>query len=91
VGVRRHSAAPGSEGAVTARLTLSYALRGIARERADVSLVLVDGSRRTGTLDRVGADFCELAEVAPGELRRSSSVTGIVVVPFSALSIVHSG
>ncbi len=90
-GVRRHSAAPGSEGAVGARLTLGYALRGIARERAPVTVLLADGSPRTGTIDRVGADFCELAELAPGELRRPTNVTGVLVIPFAALAVVRSG
>ncbi len=73
------------------RLTLGYALRGLARRRTGLTVTLVDGSTLSGTLDRVGADFVELAEHAPGEPRRPANVTTTRTVPFSALGLVRSG
>jgi hypothetical protein len=89
-GAHRLSATAGSEGAVRARLTLGYALRAIARDRAPVSVVLTDATSRSGTIDRVGSDFVELAEHAAGEPRRAAAVTGVLVVAFSALVVVRS-
>lgn len=80
---------PVGAGAVVARLGLGVALRAVARDRAPVSLVLVDGSTLAGTVDRVGADHLDLAEHAPGELRRSRDVRGVRAVPFAALGAVR--
>jgi len=81
---------PQSEGKVAARLDLGYALRGIARDRSAVSLVLVDGSTCAGTIDRVGADFIEVAEHPAAEARRAEAVIGVRTVPRTALAIVRS-
>jgi len=89
-GARRHSSTPGREGHVRARLTLGYALRGVARDRSAVSVLLVDGTSRAGTLDRVGSDFVELAEHAPGEPRRWSAVDDVVLIPHAAIAVVRS-
>jgi small nuclear ribonucleoprotein (snRNP)-like protein len=72
------------------RLTLTYALRGLARRRTGVTVTLTDGSTLSGTLDRVGADFVELAEHAPGEPRRPKDVTTTRTVPLHALGLVRS-
>ena len=45
----------------------------------------------TGTVDRVGADFVEVAEHGPGEPRRRGEVSGVRAVPFAALALVRSG
>jgi hypothetical protein len=45
---------------VTARLGLASALRHLAEEVDRVTVVRVDGERRSGTLGRLGADFLEL-------------------------------
>ena len=82
---------PESAGAVARRLDLGYALRGIARDRSAVTVILRDGSVLTGTLDRVGADFVDLAEHAPGEPRRSASVRGARTVPLSGLAVIRPG
>jgi hypothetical protein len=81
------SAEPGSEGAVTARLGLGHVLRAVARDRAEVTVVLVDGSRRTGRIDRVGADHLELAAHEPGEPGR---VREILTVAFSGMAAVRA-
>lgn len=89
-GLGARTATPGSEGVVGARLTLRYALRGLARDRAPVVLVLVDGTTVGGTLDRVGLDHVELAEHAQGEARRAGAVRQVVAVPLPALAAVRS-
>ncbi len=89
-GALRYSAAPGSEGAVAQRLTLGYALRALARERAAVTVILRDGSARTGTFDRVGADFVELAVHAAGEPRRAGAVAEVLVLPYDAVALVRT-
>jgi hypothetical protein len=73
------------------RLGLGYVLRGVARDRSPVTVVLTDATTITGTVDRVGADFVDLAEHAPGEARRAGSVRGARTLPFTALSIVRPG
>lgn len=83
------SGAPGSQSPVDARLGLRYALRTIARDRSAVRVQLRDGDALDGTLDRVGADFAELAEHPPGELRRRAEVTGFVTVPIAAIAAVR--
>lgn len=83
------TAAPGSEGKVAAKLTLGYALRGIARDRASVAITFRDASVVTGTIDRVGADFFEMAEHGAGEIRRRSEVRGIRTVPFAGIAFVR--
>ena len=89
-GLSRLSRSPGSEGAVGAKLRLGYALRLLARDRAGVTVVLRDGSQVTGTLDRVGSDFVEVAEHPAGEPRRVGAVFGLRAVPYAAISVVRS-
>jgi hypothetical protein len=81
---------PGSEGVVLAKLRLGYALRAIARDRAAVRITLADGSMRTGTIDRVGADYFTLAEHAADDVRRASAVRDVAAIPFRALVVVRS-
>jgi hypothetical protein len=83
------SAAPGSAGRVAGRLTLAHALRGIARDRSGVAVGLVDGAVLTGTIDRVGSDFFEIAEHAIDEARRRGNVAGMRTVPISAVALIR--
>lgn len=87
-GLGRTSAVPGSGGAVHARLVLRTALRGIARDRSTVRVHLRDGAALDATLDRVGADFVEVARHAPGEPRRRGEVREVLLVPLLAVAIV---
>jgi len=75
--------------AVAAKLNLGYALRGIARDRAEVTVALRSGERVTGTVDRVGADFVDLAEHPLGEPRRTGAVHAIRTIAFDALAALR--
>jgi len=85
------SAAPGTMSVVDSRLNLALALRGIARDRSTVRLHLVDGNVLDGTLDRVGADFLELAEHPVGEARRRSAVRQQWIVATRAVVALRRG
>lgn len=87
-GLGAGSREPGTEGAVPARLRLAHALRGIARSRAPVVITTVDGGVVHGTVDRVGADFVEVAEHPPGEPRRVAAVHGVRTVATAAIATV---
>jgi hypothetical protein len=89
-GLGRRTAAPEPAGGVRARLDLRRALRGLVRDRSAVQVVLDDGAALTGTLDRVGADYVELALHAADEPRRSESVQGVRAVVIGAIAVVRT-
>lgn len=89
-GLGAGTAAPEDDGAVARRLDLRRALRGLARDRATVQCLLDDGTALTGTVDRVGADFLELAEHPPDEPRRRVSVTAVRAVVLDAVAVVRT-
>jgi hypothetical protein len=88
-GLGRVTGAP-EEGAVRARLDLRWAVRALARDRAPVQMVLIDGGRLGGTVDRVGADFCELAEHPVDAVRRPSAVLGVQAVALSGIATIRT-
>jgi hypothetical protein len=90
---------------VSARLDLRWMLRGIARDRSSVAVTTSgsaaihgrDGalaepatSEISGTIDRVGADFVEVAVHAPWEPRRAAGVRSVVLVPLRAVVLVRA-
>jgi len=89
LGRRAQPREPGDE--VGRRLDLRWALRGLARDRAPVQVLLRDGSMLAGTLDRVGSDYVDLAEHPQGEARRSAAVQGVRLVPLQALALLRQG
>ena len=76
-------------GPVRARLGLGSVLRRIAADRSAVTLVGSDGRPLSGTLQRVGADFVELAEHAYDETPRAQSSRRVVLVPFAAIVLLR--
>jgi hypothetical protein len=79
-----------SESVVTHRLDLRYAVRGLARDRTALQVLLASGEVITGTFDRVGSDFAELAEHLSGEYRRPGEVRSVRVVSLSAIAAIRS-
>jgi hypothetical protein len=55
-----------------------------------VQLVLDDGATLTGTLDRVGADYVELAVHPADAPRRSESVQEVRAVVIGAVAVVRT-
>ncbi|TQN41557.1 hypothetical protein FHU33_0926 [Blastococcus colisei] len=89
-GLGRRTAVPEPAEGVRARLDLRWALRGLARDRSSVHLVLDDGAAVTGTVDRVGADYVELAEHPADAPRRTESVQGVRAVVIGAVAVVRT-
>lgn len=91
VGGLRSSTGPApDDGPVRSRLDLRRALRGLARDRRGVQVLLDDGSVFGGTLDRVGADHVELAEHPADLARRRDAVRGVRAVALDAVAAVRS-
>jgi hypothetical protein len=88
-GLTRHTDTAQGRGQLARRLGLGHVLRGIARDRAAVLLVLRDAQTMTGTVDRVGADFLEVAVHPLDEPRRVDRVRLVRAVPWSALAVVR--
>ncbi|MBB3086088.1 hypothetical protein [Geodermatophilus sabuli] len=89
-GLGRATALPEPERAVRGRLDLRRALRGLARDRAVVQVVLDDGSVYGGTVDGVGADYVELAEHDVDQPRRAGAVRGVRAVVLPAVAVVRT-
>lgn len=89
-GLGRRTAPAQDAGPVRSRLDLRRALRGLARDRAAVQLVLDEGTRLRGTIDRVGADYVELAEHPVDLHRRAEVVEGVRTVVIDAVAVVRT-
>ncbi|MET3808927.1 hypothetical protein [Arthrobacter sp. UYEF3] len=86
--------AVGAGPSVRQRLGLASALRGLARDRASLAVMVWRGAAEEavlhGVIDRVGRDFLDLAVTRPGEERRPSNVSGVATIPFGALVALRS-
>jgi hypothetical protein len=89
-GLGRQTATPDEPGIVRGRLDLRRAARALARDRSAVQVVLADGGTLSGTIDRVGADFLELAVHAPDEPRRPGAVRSVHAVVLSAVAVIRT-
>jgi hypothetical protein len=89
-GLGRETAVAEPAGPVRSRLDLRRAVRALARDRAAVQVVLVDGGTLTGTVDRVGADHFELAEHEADLPRRADAVAGVRAVVLDAVVLVRT-
>ena len=92
---------------VALKLDLRYAVRGVARDRSPVVVLVAGGSvggssgaaepgpalsgtEITGTIDRVGTDFAEIAVHAAWEPRRAATVRSVVLVPLAAVLMIRA-
>ena len=87
-------------------LDLRRAVRGLARDRAPVAIALTGWAGGTadplapsattgstevvGTIDRVGADFLEVAVHAAWEPRRPGAVRAVVLIPLRGVVLVRA-
>lgn len=90
-GLVARTAAAGAEGAVAAALDLRYVLRRLARDRAPLLVTVRGGWVVSGTCDRVGRDFLEIAQHSPGERRRLGGAGVVLSVPLAAVWAVRGG
>jgi len=70
------------------RFALGSALRALARDRAVVRVLDVDGRTLTGTIDTVGADAVDVAEHPADEPRRPANVRAVWTIPLASLVLV---
>lgn len=80
---------PEGVGYVTGRLPMTAALRAVAIDRCAVTVLMRDGGQLTGTPDRVGADFVDVAVHELGEAPRRSTIRRRVTVAFDAIALVR--
>ncbi|MDR7083073.1 hypothetical protein J2X01_002363 [Arthrobacter ginsengisoli] len=75
-------------------LGLASALRGLARDRTGLGVLISGGSAGESTLhgviDRVGRDYFDLAVTGEGEERRAVNVRDLATIPFAALAGIRS-
>jgi hypothetical protein len=70
-------------------LGLGFVLRRLARDRSTVTIVTRTAAIYSGTIDRVGADFVDLAEHPADRPRRAAEVRGVRTVPLAMLAVVR--
>lgn len=81
---RRSSSAP----QLADRIGITFVLRDLCRRRVAIEVHTAAGILH-GTIDRVGRDHFDLALHERGEVRRTSAVSGIRVLPLGQLSLVR--
>jgi hypothetical protein len=82
------SVSPHGVEVVGSRLTLSSVFRAMAIERARITVQLSDSSTVSGTPDRVGRDFVDLAVHHEDEAPRATAVSRRATVAYGAISVV---
>lgn len=75
---------------VAARISFGLVARELARDRSPVTVGLQDGTTLAGTVDRVGADYLDLAEHALDEPRRTGMVKQVRTISIAAIAMVRS-
>jgi hypothetical protein len=80
---------PQSSGVAARGLRLTSVLRAAARDRSVVVLTRLDGRSLTGTPDRVGADFVDLALHDPSEAPRRAEVRSRATVSLAAIACIR--
>ena len=88
-GLAAEAIEPDQVGAVAKRAGLAFALRRLSRDRVPVQVAVPGGAVVTGTIDRVGADFVEVAEHPLDDPRRRELVQSARVVPLAAVMFVR--
>jgi hypothetical protein len=83
-----HSVSAAGVGVVASRLTLSSAFRAMAVDRARITIRLHDGTSVSGTPDRVGKDFVDLALHHEDQGPRIRAVSRRTTVAYLAVSAV---
>lgn len=76
---------------VASRLSLSSVFRSMAVDRARVTVLLRDQSSVSGTPDRVGRDFVDIAVHHEDEAPRADRVSMRTTIAFAAVSAVTRG
>ncbi len=89
-GMGAHSTVPNGEGVVASKLDMRFLLRKAARSRVPLVFSLTGSEQLSGTIDRVGKDFVEIATHPTGEPRRRHAVTAVCDVPLTAVELVRS-
>lgn len=68
---------------------LAHVLRVLARDRTATAVVLADGAVLTGTVDRVGLDYLDLAEHPLDEPRRSDAIRAVRTLALSKVAVLR--
>jgi hypothetical protein len=68
---------------------LAHVLRVLARDRTSTAVVMSDGTTFTGTIDRVGIDYLDLAEHLLDEPRRTSVIRGVRTLSLRAIALLR--
>jgi hypothetical protein len=74
---------------VDSRLSLRHAVRILIRDRSAVRVHLLDGAVVDGTLDRIGANFVEVAARARPDARRRDAVRSTTLINMGAVVAIR--